>query len=248
MYLWSVSCATSYCVVVGFYEQTSGVFAGFIDTFSGDNWTSLQAPAPADASVTAGIDLFTVACDTAGSCAAGGGYALGDVGKQYVLTSSDGYSWTAFPAPAPKGGGNRSSPVPLLTACGAAGCAMAGAYGAAEQYTDLLAPINSHVKAVQPTSPDTGSVRIAALGCGPSGLCVAVGTTGYEGVTQQGLLITGTTDGDWLSATAPLPPNAAPNPETSLTSLACESTGNCYAVGSYVATAQPEDLMETYQP
>jgi hypothetical protein len=249
IFLMGLSCADTYCVIVGSYLNTAGIFEGFVDTFSGTSWSSQQSPAPADASQTVGINLFTVACDSAGSCAAGGADEVGTVGSQFILTSSDGSHWAAYDAPTPGSGPNRS-PTPLLSACAAAGCAMAGQYGAAAQYTDLLAPIDAGAQAIRPRSPDSGTVQVASIACANSGVCAAVGTlpTNNRNIPQEGLLITGTTNGGWRSATAPLPSDAASNQDATLVSAACDAAGNCYAVGSYIGAAGTEAIMESYQP
>ena len=50
----------------------------------------------------------------------------------------------------------------------------------------------------------------------------------------------------WSSSTAPLPANAAANPESIFVSQACPAAGTCVAVGSYVDTSGDEEgLIET---
>jgi hypothetical protein len=53
---------------------------------------------------------------------------------------------------------------------------------------------------------------------------------------QQGLLLTESA-GTWaVGVYAALPPGAASNPDVTLSSVSCDPTGDCAAVGSYQAS------------
>ena len=56
--------------------------------------------------------------------------------------------------------------------------------------------------------------------------------------------LTGPASGQsWSATEAPLPQNAAGDPGTILSSVACESAGSCYAVGSYYSSSDDEDVV-----
>jgi hypothetical protein len=80
--------------------------------------------------------------------------------------------------------------------------------------------------------------------CPAVGSCVAVGAYLDASGDQQGLIET-LSAGVWTSVAAPLPANAAKNPETAVTAVTCTEVGSCVAVGGYVAKkAQYSGLIE----
>jgi hypothetical protein len=91
--------------------------------------------------------------------------------------------------------------------------------------------------AVQPPAnagadPD---IVVTSLACPSAGSCTAIGSYQDTSGETQGLLATDT-GGSWITASeAQLPFNAlSTNPDVTLTSVACASSGNCTAVGSYL--------------
>ena len=89
--------------------------------------------------------------------------------------------------------------------------------------------------ASQPLEADPTSVV-----CPSSTECVVAGTYDDTSGYRQGLLVTGS-PGSWQSAKAPLPANAAADPEVQLPSVACSSASACVAAGSYIDSAGHED-------
>jgi hypothetical protein len=82
-------------------------------------------------------------------------------------------------------------------------------------------------------------LTLASTSCPVDGWCVAVGdylaltgTTYYE----PGL-ITAESGGAWSALQAPLPGNAAADPQAFLQSVTCPTTGTCVAVGRYLDTS-----------
>ena len=70
--------------------------------------------------------------------------------------------------------------------------------------------------------------------CPAAGSCVAVGAYIDASGDQQGSIET-LSGGVWTSVSAPLPVNAAANPEAVVTGVTCFAVGSCVAVGGYVA-------------
>ena len=70
--------------------------------------------------------------------------------------------------------------------------------------------------------------------CPAAGSCVAVGAYVDASGDQQGLIET-LSGGVWTAAAAPLPVNAAANPEAAVTAVTCFAVGSCVAVGGYLA-------------
>jgi hypothetical protein len=93
----AVSCASSACVSVGSYRDNTSSVAGLIEPLSGPGGTT-RAPAPAGASF---IDLVSVACPAAGSCATAGFYVDAQAQSQGLLDTQSGTSWHTKSAPLP---------------------------------------------------------------------------------------------------------------------------------------------------
>jgi len=119
--------------------------------------------------------------------------------------------------------------------------AVASVHGAkASPWTATTAPLPADAEA------DPLSVVISET-CPAAGSCVAVGAYLDASGAQQGLIET-LSGGVWTSALAPLPANAATNPEAAITAVSCSAVGSCVAVGGYVAKkakkAQGSGLVE----
>jgi hypothetical protein len=108
----------------------------------------------------------------------------------------------------------------------------------------------SGVEASLPGAPTSsfGGLTSRSLSCPSAGNCTAVSDFTDGSGNQQGLLLTETA-GTWAPGVeAPLPDNAASNPNVMLNAVSCASAGDCTAVGSYrdsSGTAQGLVLTET---
>jgi hypothetical protein len=139
---------------------------------------------------------------------------------------------------------------------GSGACTQSGSCAAFGSYTDSSG--GRDLMATDETSGSWGPASEIALPanasstpyaflhpvCPPSGSCVAVGdyeaTSGHEAMTAT------ESGGSWGPASEiALPSNAASNPEAYLTSVACQATGSCFAVGSYLATSGHEAMTAT---
>jgi hypothetical protein len=88
----------------------------------------------------------------------------------------------------------------------------------------------------QPPLPPDASQPLEALltsvVCPASSQCVAAGRYYDSSANSQGLLLTGA-PASWTPAKAPVPANAAANPNVQINDVACSSTSACVAVGNY---------------
>jgi hypothetical protein len=157
-------------------------------------------------------------------------------------------SWTAAEAPHPPNwwGNSEMATVkcPSATTCVAVGyyidtsqndrgLVLTGS-GASRTTSELPAPANAGWFA----APDV-------LACTSSTSCVAAGYYIDSSSHQQGLLLTESSSG-WVATEAPLPANAAANPNVSLASIACPSTTMCLAAGTYTdSSGNVEGLLLT---
>lgn len=71
---------------------------GSLFTWSGQQWSAVQAPLPANAGSYPGPDLFAVACPGTSKCTAVGTYRTATKWAGLILTWS-GKGWTAGSAP-----------------------------------------------------------------------------------------------------------------------------------------------------
>jgi hypothetical protein len=55
------------CAAVGYYDDTSGIYQGLIETLSGGTWTPTDAPLPANVIAGGNVGLYSAACPAAGS-------------------------------------------------------------------------------------------------------------------------------------------------------------------------------------
>ena len=75
-------------------------------------------------------------------------------------------------------------------------------------------------------------VSLTSVACPSASSCVAAGFYTDSSGGQHGLLVTGSGT-SWTAAEAPLPANAATDPDAALTSVACPSASSCVAAGAY---------------
>jgi hypothetical protein len=91
------------------------------------------------------------------------------------------------------------------------------------------------------------AVALSPVSCPSAGDCEAVGSYNDSSSNTQGVLLSAI-GGAWTRGTkAPLPMNAAADPQVQINGVSCASGGNCAAVGDYNATspAGVQGLLET---
>lgn len=85
-----------------------------------------------------------------------------------------------------------------------------------------------------------------AISCASDTSCTATGYYLDSSGNQQGLLLTQSSSG-WSATEAPLPANAAANPNVTLSSIACPSTATCVAAGTYTdSSGSTQGLLLTW--
>lgn len=137
---------------------------------------------------------------------------------------------------------------PLRVAVGIAGLlfALLAVTAAAASADPLTWAAGAPIVAPADADPADPGVQLNAVSCTGPGACTAVGS--YEDRTgvRQGLLVSEFA-GSWqqgLPAKLPNSPNA--DPEASITSVTCQSDGNCTAIGSYIDShGGTEGVIET---
>src|SRR5262249_27408069 len=85
-----------------------------------------------------------------------------------------------------------------------------------------------------PANAAAGSVSLQSVACPSTTSCVAIGRYRISSGPREGLLVTGAGT-SWTPTEAPLPADAAQDPEVFLQSVACSSDTNCAAFGIYTS-------------
>lgn len=141
-------------------------------------------------------------------------------------------TWTAAEAPRP--GTAVQTSVLRQVACPSSSCAAVGSYTDSAGNSHIMVDWgsgSSWAPVEAPLPGDAISAGITAEACAAGSSCVLAG--GYvNSAGDQGLLITGSGT-SWAAGRAPVPGNAAANPDVSINSVACPSAVFCVAVGTY---------------
>ena len=118
----------------------------------------------------------------------------------------------------------------------ASSCVAAGSYydsSGNEQALLVTGSGTSWTAAEAPLPANAAADRSAVLdsvACPSASSCVAAGDYADSSGNGQGLLVTGSGT-SWTAAEAPLPANAAADPDAGLGSVACPSASSCVAAG-----------------
>jgi glucosylceramidase len=263
--LGTVSCASAgSCVAAGFYNATSVIGQGLLETLSDGKWTATEAPLPADANRDFVASLGQVSCAVAGNCVAVGLYNYNPgpktgnwLGQGLLETLSDG-TWTATKAPLPADASSYSYPnadLYSVSCAGAGSCVAVGSYdhigslngsgqGLLEtlsdgKWTATKAPLPADASSYSSTTPP--GANLYSVSCAGAGSCVAVGAYDLFGSDLgQGLLET-LSDGKWTAIKAPVP---AGGNVAALFSVSCSENGSCAAAGSYAGEGNSQDFLE----
>ncbi|HEU5476361.1 MAG TPA: hypothetical protein VFU64_00835 [Gaiellaceae bacterium] len=192
---------------------------------------AIEAPLPAGAARKKGSSLSLVRCASASGCVATGSYRT--TTAHFLALAERGGKWT--PEQTPSGVRVFSLACPAVGRC-------AGTSGVGEQSTQVLTQSGRTWQSTAATLPEDASTTpwpdLSSVSCGAPGDCAAVGSYQF-GFAKP--LVVSERGGTWLAGTEPQPPaNAAtardPNIPTvgnPLSLVACPSSGNCTAVGTY---------------
>ena len=181
----------------------------------------------------------SVACPSASSCVAASSYFDSSGDEQALLVTGSGTSWTAAEAPLPaNAAADRYAFLDSVACPSASSCVAAGAYadssgrdqgllvtGSGMSWTAAEAPLPANAAA-------DPNVLLNSVACASASSCVATGDYTDSSGSTQGLLVTGS-GMSWTAAEAPLPANAAADPDVWPGSVACASASSCVAAGYY---------------
>jgi hypothetical protein len=207
--LTAVTCPTaSKCVAAGSFSANS---RGMILTGWGASWTAVSTPLPSGAAANPAAAFRQISCLSATACVAVGSYSASGAGRQGLLVSGRGSSWSAASARLPAGAAaNQGTPGAGLVSVA---CATATTCVAAGNYTDTAGdgrvllltwggsswavakgplPANSRTVGSQ-AQGSLGPPDLASVACPAATACVAVGTyparrSGLEGLVEAGRL------------------------------------------------------------
>jgi hypothetical protein len=231
------------CAAVGSYTDSSNHAQGLLLAQTSGTWpTGLAATPPANAHASPGVLLNDVSCTTVGNCTAVGNYNDTSTHRQGVLLTETAGTWASgLQAGLPPGTGTNPSVLLGSVSCPSAGnCTAVGWYLDSSNHqqglllTETAGTWASGLTAPLPANAGAdphGDVR--SVSCASPGNCVAVGSYKDSSNHTQGLLLT-QTSGTWSAGLeATLPAGAGPDPNVTLNSVACRSSGTCAAVGWY---------------
>jgi hypothetical protein len=207
-FLDSVACASAgNCVAVGSYRDTTGSTQALVATQSaGGAWQASELPEPANATTTTGdqdANLDSVACASAGNCAAGGLYEDTTGSDQaLVATQSAGGAWQASELSLPANA-NTTAAVQVANVNSVV-CASAGYCAAVGFYNDTTGSRQALVVS-----------SVASLAVGTSSLPSGTDGSAYSvGLSSRG----GAGGGTWSVSSGSLPAGLSLNPSTGVIS------------------------------
>ena len=241
----SVACSAVTCAATGDYNwQAQYDSPGLLLRRSGSSWTPTTAPMPAGYQASpADLSIPAVACASS-TCVAAGWYQ--DVAGNFhgVLLTDTGQGWIDARAPLPGNAGTDGIDTQgESVACPSAiSCVVDGSYGSSAGLSEgvILTGLGSSWSAAQiplpaQTDPHYGGT-LGPLACASASRCTALGSYISSAYFIRNLAVTGWGTG-WAATGTPFPANAdanaADDPYTVISAVACPSSTRCVAVGSY---------------
>jgi hypothetical protein len=221
-----VSCTGSTaCVAVGGTQIFFGALGSgpsmLAATWDGATWTLFE---PADPRGAIGGILYGVSCPSASNCK-----AVGSASNLAIAESWDGKRWRADPLPAPT---DSSFAQLQAVSCAATGtCTAVGQFFDGTENRPLIDVLNGNKWTLQAAAFPAGAANamLSGVSCTAASACVAVGNYGLNDGTTAALAERW--DGiSWIEAAVPAPAGAT---WAALSSVACESSTACIAVGNY---------------
>jgi len=247
--LYDVRCrSASDCWAVGAYGvRGSNALLSDALHWTGRKWTLVSTPSPGGTANNAYSYLSDVACLTARSCWAVGGYGVGIQVNINMILHWNGKKWSEVSVPNPAGTRNGDlnglTGVSCLTA---ANCWADGEYGKAAgtfiQRNEMLHWNGRKWSTAQVPNPDgtkPGTYDgLDQLACTSARNCWAVGSYGVYGSYQlnQALHWNGRR---WSTVKVPEPDGTGTGAANLLLAVGCAAAYNCWAVGDYGAASSP---------
>lgn len=246
----TISCEpTGTCSAGGFYYDRRGQ-QGFLVSGQHGSWGGAIA-VPGLAALNAGFKgldaiagVNAISCDSAGDCAAGGGYQdRHGHGQGFLVNERNGNWGKAIKPPGlmPLNAGGDAG-INSVSCDTKGNCTAGGSYknghGHAEGF--VISERNGtwgkavNVPGLSSLAPAAGPTRVTAVACTSAASCLAGG--GYQDRHGHGQgYVVSRQNGNWSQAT-PVPGLSALNTGNSarVAALSCSSTGNCSAGGTYL--------------
>ncbi len=240
---WGLALAAAACTTSARSSNTAPGVTPRISFARTTNWRTFRIPAPAaatDASLTA------ISCRSAARCVAGGTFFTNTPHSPdaFTVTYTRG-KWARAQALIIPGG--TSSQLNGLACVASGPCVAVGTYTTSKGPTYGFVAENFHGRWTPATRlPQSANDRIASLNgvtCSAPGDCLAVGSVYTPRFGEMPMIVT-EASGRWQMPTQISPP-AKPTPRyggDQLSSVACQRTGYCVAVGVYNVIADPSHL------
>jgi hypothetical protein len=255
-----IACPTvDWCTAIGFDDATSCCRA-LIETFAFGTWTAKLATLPVDATSAPNAYLFSISCHAVESCTAVGRYDS-TVSTQPLIETLGSGVWTPIAAPRPTGainlpvGAVNFQTLVDVSCDSATSCITVGTYDGSNGEREGLidSGLDGHWQATEAPRAVTvypyENVVLQDAVCPVSGTCVATGYHAPQPPLVNGTLIETLASGIWTPLEAPMPADAATQPKSRITDLACAAANECIAVGSYTdASGATQILIDTQHP
>jgi hypothetical protein len=215
------------------------------------NLQSSEIPVPSGAPTGGSLDLGSISCPSAGVCAAVGTYTSGGgrghpIRDQAAIAMLAGGSWSSIFAPLPPGANTTGFFSLQSVSCPTAqDCVAVGYYSTSTGEAALVetgsganwtAYGSSTASAPVPLPADAAQVEsnFETVSCESATLCVAAGTYEDSAGNDDGVLDDlGGNQTEWTSTSAPLPGGGTTSQQVEFSSVTCDATRDCAAVGNY---------------
>jgi len=196
--VYSVSCASAgNCAAGGFYTDRSFNEQGFVVSQRNGVWhRALEVPGLGALNKGVEAEVFSVSCASAGSCAAGGGYAdRHGTGQGFVAVERNGVWGRAIEVPGPGAlnvGGGDGAVVNSVSCASAGNCSAGGGYTDRRGNGQGFVAVERHGvwgKAIEVPGLGAlntgGGAAVLEVSCAPAGGCAAGGYyTDHLGLNQ----------------------------------------------------------------
>jgi Putative Ig domain len=267
--LWSVACTgPGNCVAVGWYADANAAFPSpdqaLVTSETNGVWgQASKLTLPSDANTTTGTPgaiLKSVACTGPGDCVAVGDYVDTSGSYQAMVATETGGVWgqaskLTLPADEQTTAGRERAALSSVTCTSLGNCVAAGRYvsTASTQDAAMLATetggvwgAGTAVTLPQDAFPPShgGDSVLDSVACAAVGDCVALGyylNSGSNSTGDYAGMAVTETAGVWGAATRLTASSDFTGYIINFNSVACQSVGNCVAVGDYSDTTGRND-------
>jgi hypothetical protein len=237
-YLDGVTCVSdSDCWTVGFYFY-GNIARTMIQHWDGNSWKVTDSP---NTAIDRNNYLDDVACVSVSDCWAIGqsGDTL-DLARQALTMHWDGTSWSIVNPSSVDTSQTLETAFSAVSCVSTSDCWAVG-YSLGQDYQGLIEHWNGTNWVVTPTPPQEKSI-LYGVACTSTSDCTAAGVLWTTPLTGSGLYQTLVEHWDGMSWSVVTSPNTATDQDNILSSVACSTVSDCWAVGS--ANNYSEALIE----